>query len=173
MCIGGLAVIVRGVRRTTLDVDATVRGDAVDVAALVERLHRHAILPRIPDAVEFAQTNLVLLLRHEPTGVDLDVSLAWLAFEHEALDARTLESLGGVTVPVARAEDLVIYKVFAARPEDVRDAEALVLLHGGALDTARIRRVVRELASLAGLEDRERILARVLRAGRARPKPPR
>jgi hypothetical protein len=170
MCIGGLAVIARGVRRTTLDVDATIRGDAVEIEPLVQRLGGQGILPRIPDAIDFARTSLVLLLRHESTGVDVDLSLAWLQFEHEALDARTLEAIGEVTIPVARAEDLVIYKVFAARPQDLRDAEALVLLHGPALDTARIRRVIRELSALAGLDDRDELLAGVLRARRARRK---
>jgi hypothetical protein len=99
--------------------------------------------------------------------------MAWLAFEHEALEARTRESIGEVTIPVARAEDLVIYKVFAARPQDLRDAEALVLIHGSAIDTARVRRVIRELATLAGLDDRERILADLLRARRPRGAKPR
>lgn len=173
MCIGGIAVIARGVRRTTLDIDATIRGDAVDVDQLVQDMQRHGILPRIPDAAEFARASLVLLMRHEASGVDLDISLAWLGFEHEALDARTMESIGGVTIPVARAEDLVIYKVFAARPQDLRDAEALALLHGAVLDPARLRRVVGELADLAGLEDRDGILAGILRASRARNKPKR
>ena len=44
MCIGGIAVIARGVRRTTLDIDATIRGDAVDVDQLAQRLEAQGIL---------------------------------------------------------------------------------------------------------------------------------
>lgn len=163
MCIGGVAVIAHGVRRTTADIDVTVRGDAIDAIALVERLRRHDIKPRIPDALEFARDNLVLLLRHEPTGVDLDLSFAWLAFEQGALESRAFVRLGEVSVPVARVEDLVIYKAFAARPQDLRDAEALLLLHGRSIDASRVRRVLRELETLGGIEGRERALADLLR----------
>jgi hypothetical protein len=38
MVIGGIAVIARGVRRMTTDIDAAVRGDRIDVAALVRAL---------------------------------------------------------------------------------------------------------------------------------------
>ncbi len=120
MVIGGIAVITRGVRRLTTDIDACVRGDAIDVDALLEVLARHRIVPRIDDASAFATQNLVLLVRHEPTGVDLDVSLAWSLFEHEALDASTDERFGAVRVPMASAEDLVVFKVLAARPRDSR-----------------------------------------------------
>ena len=85
MVIGGIAIIARGVRRFTTDIDAAVRGDAIHPEDLLEVLSKRRIAPRIPKALQFARENLVLLLRHEPTGVDLDVSFAWSGFEHEAL----------------------------------------------------------------------------------------
>lgn len=92
--IGGIAVIARGVRRFTTDIDAAVRGDVVTVDSLLPLLAKFSILPRIADAVAFAEANLVLLLRHQPTGVDLDVSFAWSAFEHVALATSTMASFG-------------------------------------------------------------------------------
>ena len=52
----------------------------------------------------------------------------------------------------------------AARPLDLDDAEKLLLLYGGSLDFARIRRVIREFAEV--LEDPARLkaLERLLRA---------
>jgi len=50
-----------------------------------------------------------------------------------------------VSVPVARAEDLVIYKALAWRPQDQQDVERLLALHGDAIDLARVERHVREL----------------------------
>lgn len=35
MVIGGIAVIAHGVRRMTTDIDATVRGDQLDIASLL------------------------------------------------------------------------------------------------------------------------------------------
>lgn len=123
MCIGGIAVIAQGVRRTTTDIDVTLRAEGVDLEALVRRLARHGIRPRIPDAVAFARRTQGLLLTHTRSGVDLDVSLAWLSFEHEALAAPATIDFAGVTVPAARPEDLVIYKLFAGRPQDLQSKQ--------------------------------------------------
>ena len=81
MLIGGMAVIARGVARLTRDVDATVAAGELDARALADELARHGLVPGIEDAVDFANTRQVLLLRHEASEVDIDVSLAWLPFE--------------------------------------------------------------------------------------------
>jgi hypothetical protein len=167
MCIGGIAVIAQGVRRTTTDIDVTLRGDDVDLATLLRRLARHGIRPRIGDALAFALTSQVLLLEHAATGVELDVSLAWLSFEHEALAAHVTIDFGGVVAPAARPEDLLIYKLFAARPQDLKDAEALLLMHRRNVDLGRVRRVLEELGELAGDPDVRRRLDR-LPPGRGR-----
>jgi hypothetical protein len=155
MLIGGIAVIARGVPRATRDVDATVDGSQLDLAGLLSTLAGHDIVPRIDDALDFATRHQVLLLRHEPSGVDVDISIAWLPFELEALAASEMLTLGDVRVPVARAEDLIIYKAVAWRPQDQQDIERLLTLHGRSIDLARIRRVIGEFA--AALEEPERL----------------
>jgi hypothetical protein len=148
MIIGGIAVIAHGVRRFTTDIDAAVRGDAIAIDRLLEVLARRGIVPRIADAAAFAQANLVLLVRHAPTGVDLDVSLAWSGFEYEALAAREQARFGRVRVPMSTPDDLVVFKAIAGRPRDVEDAEALLVLHPR-IDVGRARRRVAELAGFA------------------------
>jgi hypothetical protein len=148
MIIGGVAVIARGVRRMTTDVDAVVRGDAIGAEQLLVLLASERILPRIEGAEAFARENLVLLLRHEVTGVDLDVSFAWSGFEHAALAASTPARYGRVVAPMATPEDLIVFKAIAARPKDLEDAETLLLLYPD-VDVARARRRVGELAALA------------------------
>jgi hypothetical protein len=148
MVIGGIAVIAHGVRRFTTDIDAAVRGDAISIDRLLEVLARHGIVPRIADAAAFARANLVLLLRHASTGVDLDVSQAWSSFEYEALAAREEARFGRVRVPMTVPDDLVVFKAIAGRPKDVEDAEALLVLHPR-IDVGRARRRVAELADMA------------------------
>jgi len=166
MIIGGIAVIARGVRRFTTDVDAAVRGDAVSIEGLLRSLARKKIAARIANAAAFAQQNLVLLLRHAPTGVDLDVSLAWSAFEHDALDAATDAAFGRVVARMSSPADLVIFKAVAGRAKDLEDAEALLALHPS-IDIARVRARVAELATLAEapelLENFDGIAARARR----------
>lgn len=170
MVIGGIAVISHGVRRMTTDIDAVVRGDAISLEALLRAFAKFDIKPRIQGAKAFAQENLVLLLRHQRTGVDLDISLAWTAFEHEALAARIRPRHGSITFPMARVDDLVVYKTLAARPKDIDDAAALLLLHAE-VDVRRIRQRLTELAAMAEqpelAEGFERVLAHVKSVRRA------
>jgi hypothetical protein len=148
MVIGGIAIIARGVRRMTTDIDVVVRGDETTPAAMLRALATRRIVPRIADAEAFARERLVLLLRHRPTGVDVDLSFGWTTFEHEALEARSDAIYGSVVAPMARAEDLVIFKAMAARPKDIDDATALMLMYKE-IDVARVRRHLAKLAALA------------------------
>lgn len=155
MIIGGIAVIARGVPRQTVDIDAAVWAERLDVDHLVSVLSRHDIEPRIEHAAQFARERQVLLLRHRPTGTPLEVSLAWLPFERAALDRADPVVFGGVTIPVAQAEDLIVYKAVAWRDRDRTDIERLLLLHGSAVDLGRVRAIVAQFA--AALDEPERV----------------
>ncbi len=166
MIIGGIAVIARGVTRLTRDIDATVAGDGTDLEALLAVLQRHGVVPRIENAVHFAQQSHVLLLRHGTSGIDVDLSLAWLPFELEAIAASDVIPIHGARVRVARAEDLVIYKIAAWRPQDQQDVERLIALHGEHMDLKRVRAFARDLATTLEdprrVEEVEEVLARVM-----------
>lgn len=174
MIIGGIAVIARGVPRQTVDVDGTIWGEGISVDALFATLARHGLVPRIADARDFARERQVLLLRHEPSGTPVEISLAWLPFERAALDRASLENIAGVAVPVASAEDLIIYKAVAWRDRDRADVERLLVLHGPRVDLDRIRAVVGQVAKVleepARLGELEAIITRVREAtGEERP----
>jgi hypothetical protein len=132
----------------TTDVDAVVRGDAVTVEGVLVAMADEHIVPRIENALAFARENLVLLARHGPTGVDLDVSFAWSSFELQALSAATEARFGRVRARMSTAEDLVVLKAIAARPKDIEDAESLLVLHPE-IDVGRVRARVAELVELA------------------------
>jgi len=155
MIIGGLAAIARGVVRHTDDADATLWAADVDVSRLLDTLRRHGIVGRIDDVQAFAAQSQVLLLVHQASGVPMDVSLAWLPFERDALARAQIVSVGEVDIPMAIAQDLIIYKAIAWRDRDKRDVEELVRLHRSAIDLAYIRDRVAEFA--AAIEEPERL----------------
>ncbi len=163
--IGGVAVIARGVPRLTVDIDATVRAPDTDVDSIFEALARHDIHPRMDQAKEFARMRHVFLARHEPTGTPIDLSLAYLDFEDEAIQSSDEIDYAHVRIPVARAEDLVVYKIVAFRPRDIDDAEKLLNLHGGEIQVARVRRLVQQFCEIledtARLETLDRLLKRL------------
>jgi len=162
MLIGGIAAIMRGVPRATRDIDVTISGGHGPLADTAHVLAGRGLVPRIPNALAFADANQVLLLRHEPSGVEIDLSLAWLSFEEEAISAAELLDVGGARVPVARPEDLIIYKAVAWRPQDQQDIERLMALHRSSIDEQRVLRVVTELVEALGTPERMAELRRLL-----------
>lgn len=154
MLIGGIAVIARGVPRTTLDIDVVVQAEHLDLDRALTVFGRHGFTPRIPDARQFAEAHQVILLRHEASGTPVDVSLAWLPFEHEALARATPIDFGGPILPVARVEDLVVYKAVAWRERDRADIERLLAAHPGEVDVARVRSLVATFAALLDAPER-------------------
>ncbi len=164
--IGGIAVIARGVPRLTRDIDIAVAGIDLTSAALADELEHVGIVPRIADAVAFADENQVLLMKHAASGVEIDVSRAWLPFELEALAAAKPESLGGVRIAITQPEDLIIFKAVAWRPVDQQDVERLLVLHGTTIDLERVRRHVKELGDaleVDRLRDLDSLVARLVK----------
>ncbi len=157
MIIGGIAVIARGLPRHTDDVDATIWGESVSLDDLYSHLREAGIEGRISDALEFAREHQVLLTRHRPTGTPMEITLAWLPFEKEALDRAQRVDFAGVPILVPTPEDLVIFKAVAWRDRDRTDIERLIAAHGGGMDLQRIRSVVSQFAEV--LEAPERIAA--------------
>lgn len=147
MLIGGLAVIAHGHVRTTDDIDATVSGSSVTPERIIEIAAGQGIHPRIQEPLSFAARTQVLLLVHRPTGVEVDLSLAWIPFEEEALARQQVVALRGLNLRVCTPEDLIVYKLVAARPLDLEDARQLAMRHRMTLDRERIRR------TLAGFDE--------------------
>ena len=168
MVIGGVAVIAAGVPRETIDVDAAVLGRVSDVDALLEGLVRHGVVPRIDDARQFVRESNVLLLVHEESRVTIEISFVWLPFEEEALTHADRMEAGDLLVPIARPEDLLIYKATAWRERDRSDIERLLILHLATIDIERVRALVADIAHVLG--DPERVAsfdAMVAKARRA------
>lgn len=69
---------------------------------------------------------------------------------------------------MALAEDLIIYKAVAWR--DRADIERLLIMHGGRIDLAYVRKMVGEFAELLGEPERQSDFERLLE--RARPREP-
>jgi predicted nucleotidyltransferase len=165
MIIGGVAVIAAGVPRSTIDIDATILGRDTALVDLVSAFERQNIRFRIDDGLAFARERNVLLLIHEPSSVTIEVSMAWLPFEEEALNRAVEIQMEGFTIRVAKPEDLVIYKAAAWRDRDRADIERLLVLHIAEINLDRVRALVEQIGQAlddqARLEQFDAIVARV------------
>src|SRR4051794_4154428 len=148
--IGGVAASLRGKPRLTNDVDALVLD--TDAEALLRSGSEFGFEPRIADAAEFASRTRVLLLRYQPGGVDIDISLGALPFEEEVIERSTWIRAGNVRILLTSAEDLVIMKAVAGRPRDMMDIENVIQANPD-LDVDRIRRWVREFSAVLDMPE--------------------
>lgn len=145
--IGGLAVLRWGEQRATRDVDISVLSPYGEEAQVLDLLLER-YQTRRADARAFALTSRVLLLR-SAEGVEIDVALAAFPFEKETLDRSTpWTALPGLSLRTCSAEDLLVYKLVAARPRDLLDVESIVQRQQGKLDVERIRHWGGEFAEL-------------------------
>jgi hypothetical protein len=155
MVIGGVAVIALGVPRYTADIDAAILGRSSFPEQILEAFAKHSIGPREKNVLEFARSKQVILALHEPSGVSIDAALAWLPFEEEAIQSSRSGDYMGVRLRIPRPEDLVIYKLVAARPQDIEDAKALLALYGSEINLERVRDLMRQFSEV--LEDTSRL----------------
>lgn len=162
--IGGVAASLLGRPRATRDVDLVVWLEDSALEAFVQSAGKHGFEPRMDDVLSFARQSRVLLVRHSDSAIDVDIALGTLPFEKRAIERRQQCVLGDLTVPLPRAEDLIIMKAVAHRPRDTADVEALLEANVD-VDREYVRRVVGEFASALDtpdlLSDLESVLSRI------------
>lgn len=141
--IGGIAVGLLGKPRFTADVDALFMLSIQEIPRFLELARAEEIVPRIPNAEEFARKNRVLLLRHAPTETDIDISLGILPFEAEVVERATSRTFANLSARLPTPEDLIILKAVAHRSKDLEDIRSLVEKFTN-LNVKRIKRWVVE-----------------------------
>jgi predicted nucleotidyltransferase len=145
--IGAAAVGLVSQARLTRDVDALVILDPDLWPRFLNEAARFRLVPRISDCLKFALKSRVLLLRHEPTNVDVDISFGALPFEEETIVRATRLDLAGVPIPVATPEDLMVMKAVAGRSKDYADI-GLILEANPRADLRRVRHWVSQFAEV-------------------------
>jgi hypothetical protein len=106
---GAQAAILHGVARATADIDVTVDIGELATGVLAASLRAHGFALRVSDDAFVAQTR-VLPVAHA-SGVPVDVVLAGPGLEALFFERLVFRKVGGVNVPVASAEDIIVMKV--------------------------------------------------------------
>jgi hypothetical protein len=161
--IGGLAVSLRGQPRVTADVDIVIGADVERSLRLVAMLERTSFKPLFDGVEEVVQSAFILPLRHRVTHVKVDLALGLSGFEQRAVVRAEPMDLAGSNVLVATAEDLLIMKILAGRPQDDQDVRGLLVAQGDHLDWQYCEQVAAELSDALGenLVDRIATLRRL------------
>lgn len=136
--VGGMAVVMSGHVRATVDLDVVVDLDPAAAQRAVHALEGLGLQPRVPvSAEDFADPttretwirdkHMQVLSFYDPQHLarEVDVFVAY-PLDFEALVARAGPTkVGDRVVPVAAPEHLIEMKRAAGRPRDLEDIEAL------------------------------------------------
>ena len=151
--IGGVAVQRWAAPRQTADVDAMVfAGFGVEQEIARQLLTLGS--SRVESPLEFAvQARIVLMA--DAYGIGIDISLGGLPYEQRILERASDWSVPEHgTIRTCSAEDLVVLKSVANRPQDWIDIKNTIIRQGDKLDREL---VVLELAPLVELKDEPEI----------------
>ena len=144
--IGGIAASLLGKPRLTVDLDAVILLGVDDLPTLIKLAAKLGMSTRISDAESFARKNRVLLLQHNSSGINIDISLGILPFESEMVKRGQEIKLRDLHLRLPTPEDLIIMKAVARRPKDLEDIKAIAAVHAD-LDVPRIQYWVEEFGA--------------------------
>jgi hypothetical protein len=145
MIIGGIANLVWGEPRTTLDIDITVYVPQKEIENFIDEIgRRFRIL--VDNPLEFVRKTHVLPVETE-NSIRLDIILAGLDYERKAIDrALDVEIEEGIKVRICTPEDLIIHKAVSERARDWQDIEGIIIRTGDKLDMDYLMPRLKELS---------------------------
>jgi hypothetical protein len=144
MVIGGFANLHWGRPRLTQDVDVTIQvPEGAWPAFIALAGEKFQMLSH--DPVRFARETRVIPVATR-SGVHIDLVLAGLPYEEEAIRRAIGIGLGDRQVRICTAEDLILHKLVSTRPRDLEDVQGVVTRQAGSLDRSYLDPRVKELA---------------------------
>lgn len=162
---GARAAIAYGVVRATDDIDVTVNPEQHSAAAIARALASQGFVLAFPDPDFVAQTR-VLPVR-DASGVAVDVVLGGSGYDARILSRVEKRKLGGVIVPVAAPEDIIVMKILAGRDKDSTDVRDM-LNANRSIRPDMVRETLAELEEALDQSDLLPAFERLLKAARPR-----
>ena len=162
MLTGSFASVFYGSPRSTQDIDIVIAATPIQLRGFVEDLPEGEYYVEAEAALEALERESLFNIIDLKTSWKIDVIIRKSrAFSQEEFGRRRLSNLGGVSLPVASAEDIIIAKLeWAKRGQSQRqidDAAGILRLRGDSLDRSYLDKWVRELDLASQWDDAQRI----------------
>ncbi|MEP6943926.1 MAG: nucleotidyl transferase AbiEii/AbiGii toxin family protein [Betaproteobacteria bacterium] len=145
--VGGLALNLHGVERSTMDIDLAIALDQANLAATLDAAEKLRLVPVAPVSLREAadprtlarwrrEKNMIAFALRPQAGagptVDLLIDLP-IAFDL-LFERATTKCLQGIQISVASIDDMILLKRASGRPLDLADVAALESLKRLGLD---------------------------------------
>ncbi|MBI4640426.1 MAG: hypothetical protein HY731_07010 [Candidatus Tectomicrobia bacterium] len=145
MTIGGIANLVWGIPRATLDVDITIWVEESRIARLLVSLRQKFLL--LPDdPLAFIQETRVLPIETQE-GIRTDLIFGQLPYEEQAIRRAIVQEFHGTPVRICSPEDLIIHKIISERHQDREDVRGIIQRLGAQLDRGYLDPLIHGLSS--------------------------
>ncbi len=153
--LGGLAVMLYGEPRLTLDIDVNVSLTRDKIKSFLLAARRCGFIP-VPSNINlFVKRTGVIPLKF--TKGDLrgrcDIIIAENPIEYAALKRAKIKKIGSLKAKFVTPEDLVIHKITSDRPRDIEDLKGILSRQVGKLDTKYILFWLKKIAKVSNKPD--------------------
>lgn len=154
--IGGVAIMHHLEYRTTRDIDISLCLDFENIRATGE-IFLNYFNPVYEAPLDFFDKYFVLPLSDRETGIRVDLSAGLGGFEQSAVHRGVRVQFSEIMMNVCSVEDLIIFKLVAARPIDLADVEMLVQKYSASFDLAYLKTTAQDFVQLERADIPERL----------------
>ncbi len=125
--LGGLAAGAWGISRATYDIDIVLSVSKEEYSEMIRELGKRGFKTKVTNPEKSEEIiQLFKVARH--MTVRVDIMLALIPYQLEALKRRVYLKVFNIRMPVLTPEDMIIHKLISNRPIDVQDVEHIFKL---------------------------------------------
>lgn len=103
-------------------------------------------LPENP--LDFFKKNFIMPSKDKFNGIRIDIAAGLTEFDKKVIERRLRKRHGRIDFYVCSIEDLIIYKLFAARYQDLADVKELIEINKNSIDNKYLINNVLEFGEL-------------------------
>jgi len=155
--IGGLASSIRGRVRATADIDIIIDCDVLKAIEFLAQLDEKSYRPFVAEPELSIRQFFILPIEDVKSGIRIDLAIGESGFEKLIVQRASIPAEH--SVPVATAEDLLLMKLLANRPQDISDVNGILALSRDAIDWSYCE----EMAGLLGEASEVDLVSSLLR----------
>lgn len=146
--LGGIAVLLYGEPRLTMDIDVNISIDKSKIDEFLKIGRKYGFYPIPKNIGSFVKKTGVIPMKFRKGKITgkCDVIIAENPIEFSALERAVTKKIGSVKIKVITPEDLIIHKITSSRPRDIEDLEGVIARQKGELDIKYIKLWLKKIA---------------------------